>query len=940
MSTYRPLYTMEVRAPRSVDATEATILTPAAGAAHADQFKVSSAPLAGYKAYMNKPRGRRGRLDILSRRLDTGQLTVRLLDKRLGASNLTRWIVSFLGNAKGVNQLTGCKVVLQESLDGGVTLGTTWTGRITRIRKVGSVGWDFMIRDMADELGFDVYVGQPHESVRQKEGIGNTTSASATFTIPSTSRQQFAAADVGKRIVVAKAGASGADLETTIAGYTSATQVTLGTTAGATLAGTTWRAGYAIASSFLPAGQAGTFGKVTPAFTLTGKIGNSAYLSGRKAVKLATTSQLIPILGSINLISDALLDTDVPVFEAQAFKPALIKWSDQVFAYVATTGAEKALQLGGVLTNTPGASLGSQVGLSGAELLVQAITETTDPDYLALPADGTTVQVQVRPRNLKPSEDAPLWLMDVHPGELARDILEGDFSYLYTANEKAAGLVPAGKAIGDQKRSFPYDAAAFAAMIADVTVPKQRFKITQRATAIECLERLFLGSGYGFALDELGQVTVFDLRLSSASLTGLATLTDDDQATDAPLEWEHGRDGAITRMEAVFYEDIELTLGRVLSAKTGGSVGAIAGKAAPGATPTGRIFSRDRPLLLADFGRPDLGEEKTTLDLEGYRTGEGELVDGVARAQAIEAQVVKLLAELKGPFGAGPNEVGIRCRRSATVNGLRVGSLVLATLSRLPDPATNAYGGTRLLRVLEKWEEGLGVRLTLLDHGPNVVAVAPTLGALGAGADTKHQLTAALTLNANADPIAVEIAVTATSVGSAPAETSVLWKRFSTIYASATITVSNLPPGSRVWVRARSEPRPTEHGRIPSAWVFSTGTDYVDTVGLTAPSALATSGISQLRATLSWTVGDATLWTELWLASPSTDATALVYLLPPGTSSWAVLGTVSADTYKAEIRHTDRMGGYSAFATAVTWTATGTPTDAPALAGLALTAGS
>lgn len=65
------------------------------------------------------------------------------------------------------------------------------------------------------------------------------TSASAVLTLSGTrGTSSFAAGDVGKAIQVVGAGASGADLHTTIAAYTSATQVTLTAAAGSSVSAT------------------------------------------------------------------------------------------------------------------------------------------------------------------------------------------------------------------------------------------------------------------------------------------------------------------------------------------------------------------------------------------------------------------------------------------------------------------------------------------------------------------------------------------------------------------------------------------------------------------------------------------------------------------------------------------------------------------------------
>ena len=120
MTTYQPAYRATIYGPRSADPTEATILTPVAGAAHSDQFKVTSLrSLAGWKPYMDLPRGRRGNIDVRTKRVDVGELAFRILDVRTGSPNAVRWVTAFLGDVKGTSRMTGLKVVVEESLIGG-----------------------------------------------------------------------------------------------------------------------------------------------------------------------------------------------------------------------------------------------------------------------------------------------------------------------------------------------------------------------------------------------------------------------------------------------------------------------------------------------------------------------------------------------------------------------------------------------------------------------------------------------------------------------------------------------------------------------------------------------------------------------------------------------------------------------------------------------------
>jgi hypothetical protein len=155
-----------VYAPRSTDATEATVLTPAAGAPHSDAFQVSTlAVLSGYQPYLSPPDGKFGGLDLLTRKYQQGTVNVTILDARTGTSQLSRWVSAFLGTALGKPQLPGCKAVLEESTDGGSTWNAYFTGRIVTVANQGAVSLTLQIRDNASDLNYEVFAGRPAASI-------------------------------------------------------------------------------------------------------------------------------------------------------------------------------------------------------------------------------------------------------------------------------------------------------------------------------------------------------------------------------------------------------------------------------------------------------------------------------------------------------------------------------------------------------------------------------------------------------------------------------------------------------------------------------------------------------------------------------------------------------------------------------------------------------
>lgn len=166
---YTPLYRFTLYAPRSVDATEATVLTPIGGAPHSDNFVVATRQgIAGAKPYLGLPRGKQGSIDVLTKKATIGTLTIPLYDFRTtaGGSNAQRWVTAFLGDTKGKLRLKGCKGVLEESLDGTVGgLVPIFTGRAGDLSLDSKQRYSLELRSIADDMEKRIFVGRPHSSI-------------------------------------------------------------------------------------------------------------------------------------------------------------------------------------------------------------------------------------------------------------------------------------------------------------------------------------------------------------------------------------------------------------------------------------------------------------------------------------------------------------------------------------------------------------------------------------------------------------------------------------------------------------------------------------------------------------------------------------------------------------------------------------------------------
>ena len=162
MTAFTPVYRATVFASDGV-----TPLAPIGGAPHADDFKIATASgISGFQPYLDWPSGRRGRVDLLDRTADTGEVTLRSLDMRttVGGSNLSRWVTAFFGDADGKNQIAGKPVLIEESHDGGSSWRDYFTGRVRSIATDGRLYMRLQVRDTAEDMNRRVFASLPSTS--------------------------------------------------------------------------------------------------------------------------------------------------------------------------------------------------------------------------------------------------------------------------------------------------------------------------------------------------------------------------------------------------------------------------------------------------------------------------------------------------------------------------------------------------------------------------------------------------------------------------------------------------------------------------------------------------------------------------------------------------------------------------------------------------------
>ncbi len=541
---------------------------------------------------------------------------------------------------------------------------------------------------------------------------------------------------------------------------------------------------------------------------------------------------------------------------------------------------------------------------------------TLDPNYLALPPADDDVEfdvVWVGPA----TKDRPVFLDDVHPVELWRDILDGKFGRLQD------GVTGSGD-FGDVTWTIDYDTTAFANLIADTSIPKASFRIKESADLREWVEEnICRPYGLAYYLNEDGEVVPLDLRLPS-SLSGLTTIDDADVTTVAP-RWEHSRTSAITMAEASYYVERPFD---------DGDVSTMSGEYPP--IDTSRLIESENRLVIADFADASLKENAWEIDGLGHRAFSGLYGDRLRAIQKTEADLRKILELSKASYAGGAYTTTLQCTRSSDVTGLTFGDIVILDVDALPDPASNTRGGARLARVVGYEPHGPVVDVTFLDLGPNSTSVVPVLGTPAqTTGETLEAIDVPVTLNAAGERVLLEYAITDTATGTRPVEGSALWTLGEIVVSSRTVTLRGLPSGSRIWLRARSQSTDAEETKLPSAWVF-TSPSYIDTSGLVAPTLDAVTVYTATTAELTWTNADANAYVEVWLEQGADEMQ--VVTLEPGTEGYELRGLDGSTTYTAKIRARDGLGGVSSFSSQSFTTSASQPT-APAVFGVAVILG-
>ena len=853
MSDYAPIYRATVYAPRQVDSTEATILSPASGAPHSDDFKVATASgVTGFQPYMDIPASRNSRIDPIKRTTDTGQLTIKLLDSRVtaGGTNLERWVTAFTGDDEGRNQLLGCKVYVEESTDGGSGWDSFFTGRIDDARLDGRLNFRIIVYGMADDLDIDIFGAHPNASA---------DSVVPVPLVPNGLVEPYGDfRGIGYLQVTAEApsllntGVLAVDKDTDIFKH----------------------------YSYITAQWPG------------------AYMDG----------YYLNLPGVL------------PIFYSDGRSFAAAEHNVIIWCRIDSGGGGRNGEQGELLWLGGSSLSGSSYKVAhkhrGHFRLTRVpyqVLDATDPNYMAAPPDGAVCSVYIFHRTFTTPEN-PIIINEVHPVQLWQDILDGYYSRQGTDENPL--------------RTVGYDSSAFAALIADTSIPRSRWIIDKMMKANTFIEK-HICQPYNLAYrwNADGEVVPIDMGLPT-SIGGLPTIIDSDIIASKPPAWNQKRKTAITEWATKYYVDNRIPQDALVD-----SPDILPDVSAP------RLKSIPSTITIADFGKVGIGGKPHKVDALGFRSSFRESKARTSRHEWMLNTLLGLAEEMRGPFGSGASMATIHCRRTTNPATAQPGDYHLVTVDELPDPDTNERGGTRLMLVLGRDEVGLGIDLHMLDTALGVVADVPVVGVIVKNTnDSEHSVDVPVTVNGESQSVRVEYAATETSVGTIPAAGSDLWTFGFIATENGTTSIQRLPSGERIWVRGRTEPGINDVREIPSAWVVSTGTDYVDLDAMTAPSSFAAADETSSTADLSWTNGEADERIEVLVKTGSGAPGSWllenrVAILAAGTTEFVIRGLDASTTHYIAVRHLDDQNGVSA-ADGDDVITTGTPPTAPRPAGI------
>lgn len=478
------------------------------------------------------------------------------------------------------------------------------------------------------------------------------------------------------------------------------------------------------------------------------------------------------------------------------------------------------------------------------------------------------------------SEDSPVYL-DAHPVDILTALW--DDTDTPTAN----------------RSPIPYDAASAASVKARIGADvRLALRITEPQTLDDFIQRaIFAPFGISARWNASGQLELFHTRLKDTGTPALTINTADLRSAD-PVVFDVSEASVVTGV----------TIAQEVYQR--------APESAPDAEqPSDGILMARQRVASQSADTTVYGTKEVTIDIPGM----------VHLAGSTESDMSALVAatalELFDRFGRGAPSGELELLASAAAAAAKLGEEIYMQAPHYPNRnyrIGESSVGARIMQLVRRTNTPEGPRFKLVDAGlaqqPVVPAAVITVAASASDASTVAEFTITNAAAINATGVLI-VAVEWATGALSPAGNGQDFARYAAgSCPTAAAKLTPVTPGSKVWVRARTE----QDGRRPSAWTAWTS---VTLTALTAPSALAASSIKKTAATLTWTNGSATDEVEVFVyeggAPPADWLPYRVARLAAGSTRTVVRSLAGPTiTYQVAVCHVTASGQRSTFATA------------------------
>lgn len=490
------------------------------------------------------------------------------------------------------------------------------------------------------------------------------------------------------------------------------------------------------------------------------------------------------------------------------------------------------------------------------------------------------------------SDTNAMWLYDVHPVTVWKDLLDGKF------NQSGSAL------------KVPYDVSAFASLEADGSIPHANFRITKSDDMVDFIEKyicLPYGLAYGIHFEGTDAVIhPFRITYPEAALLPTTTITSDDLVATSGVTWSAG-----TPLSGIRYKAYEDQLLGVIVNDPSSSMAI--GNAIRAGGDNQLVRPYELPYIHLNPADYEFGGSYLEIDAIGMRYFLTDDASYTNSRSGITAKAESQMTKYVSRFMNGCPSLTVTCVKNNKVNGLKVGDWVLVDLEKMPNTTIKQRGGTRLMQVAGIDSSMATRQLTLLDGALNSTMSSPSINSVASHpSGSGDAINVNITTTENAD---TELQFAPVTTGNpVPAAVSSEWLSAGT-YNIDTTTVDigiQVPMGKTTWVRARNHSPYTSDVKLPSPWVYAGS--GVNLSAIAAPSSLSISAITPGSAHASWATGSNSANLELYLSSPSGSSLARIATLPAQSTSYDLYGLENypSSSFTFGVRHVE---GYNASST-------------------------